>query len=158
MALNEAIAVWQLLTGDIVKSQTVAYIPPPASNLIDQTTIEVPYAGTLRITCEPIVIALTIEPVNDSVETTCAAPTTLTDTVYADILSITGGSGTLVTWEWRDYESTSPTSNYVVVYSGSTPGTMTLANGQHYIRLYVEDDAGNTGLSTNYLSFCMDLP
>lgn len=50
LAINEALAVWQLMTGDFVLSQRVDYTAP-ASNLIVQTTEDIPFAGTLRVNC-----------------------------------------------------------------------------------------------------------
>jgi hypothetical protein len=51
LALNEALAVWQLMTGDFVKSKLTSYGTPV--NPLDQTTMDTPFAGTLRVQCLP---------------------------------------------------------------------------------------------------------
>lgn len=50
LAINEALAVWQLMTGDFVLSRRVDYAAP-TSNLIVQTTEDIPFAATLRVNC-----------------------------------------------------------------------------------------------------------
>ena len=50
LAINEALAVWQLMTGDFVLTSRVDYSPSSPIPL-SQTTLDIPFAGTLRVNC-----------------------------------------------------------------------------------------------------------
>jgi hypothetical protein len=160
MGLNEALAAWQLLTGDFVSTHFVIY-PGDGERLIDQSDTGTPFANTLRAKCLPFSINVIIDLEPGWVESDCGTPST-TEPIDFNY-TITGAALPIVEYEWRNYQgSTDLNAPYTVVStSGDSPQTIILPGESpavpYTIRLVVKDSVGAYGIS-NVLSFCIFEP
>lgn len=161
MGLNEALAAWQLLTGDFLKSRLVVYAGD-GERLLDQGDTGSPMIGTLRAKCIPFSINVTIGLEPGYGESDCDMPTSnqLIETNY----TITDAVLPIVSYEWRNYGGSLNTSDPYTILSTegvepvslTLPGPIGLETVPSTVRLFVEDSDGNYGIS-NALSFCVQI-